>query len=243
MKPFIKIAISISHEQDRHSIAAILAKQRDFRVAGVGTDGYDALMSAKNEQPDIIIMDFSMNDADSADLAPIIRRCSPSTSLIALCSCCEHRDVSKALKAGFSGCLFKKNGFETIPASVRCVYHGGLYLCQSIRRHVLNGYYEANARSIEMQASERRSGLRSGDLRFGDMSDILSITEFRIFSGIALGYSDSEIAQYLNISTGSLRNCINRFKDRTMLKNRTQMTIFALSAVIGSRDWGLATSR
>ena len=231
----IKIAISISQEQDRESAAAILAQQNDFHIASVGIDGYDALVSAKNEQPDIIIMDFYMKDADSADLAPIIRRSSPSTSLIALCSCREHSDVSKALRAGFSGCLYKDSGFGALPASVRCVYHGGIYLCQSIRNYVLTRYHGA-ALSDYKSADCKPAGTRPGDL-----SDILSVTEFRIFTGIALGYSDNEIARYLNISTGSLRNCISRFKDRTMLKNRTQMAIFALSAVMGSREWGVGT--
>ena len=244
MLPLIKVAVSVGHERDRGTIAAILAKQKDFRIASIGTDSFDALISAKNEHPDIIIMDFCMDDIDSAELAPIIRRSSPETSLIALCSCRRLGDVSKALKAGFSGCLFKSGGFGAIPASVRCVYHGGLYLCQSIKRQVLDSLRESQLPEAAAgdQGAETQTALPDPrELRSGA---IMSVTELRIFTGIALGQSDNDIARNLNISTGALRNCINRFKCKTMLKNRTQMAIFALSAVMGTSnlwfaDWGL----
>ena len=211
----INITVTSSQEHDRKTIAAILEKQEDFRIASLGVDGFDALISAKTHHPDIIIMDFCLSDSTCTDLAPIIRRNSPSTALIVLYSCHEQNVVGKALRAGISGCLPRQGGFDKLPSLVRCVNHEGLYLCQPARNNVLN-------------AMEKFPD-------YGTKKHVFSFTELRIFFGIALGRTDDEIAESLNMSTGSLRNCIIRIKKKTGLRNRTQITIYALSLAMMSR--------
>ena len=211
----INITVASGQEHDRKTIAAILAKQKDFRIASLGVDGYDALISAKKQHPDIIIMDFSMNDSKCTDLAPVIKRNSPSTAIIVLCSCHEHSVAGRALRAGVSGCLSRQGDFDSLPASVRCVYYGGLYLSKPIKNHVLGTIEKPQAHCIAEK--------------------FFSLTELRIFLGIALGHTDENIAKSLNISTGTLRNSIARVKERTRLQNRTQMALFALSVTMMSR--------
>ena len=237
----ITITVISGHEHDRQAIAAILAEHDDFHIAGIGVDGYDALKSARTQQPDIIIMDFSMKDSNCTDLAPIIKRNSPSTALIVLYSHDERIVVSKALMAGVSGCLLKQGGINHLPSSVRCVYNGGLYLSQPIRNQVLQRLREPKStkpklnepRLIEPEKNTMWKYLCSAGHRIGE--NFFTFTEMRIFFGITLGFTDGEIAKDLNISTGSLRNCITRIKEKTRLRNRTQMTIFALSAAMMCR--------
>jgi DNA-binding NarL/FixJ family response regulator len=55
-----------------------------------------------------------------------------------------------------------------------------------------------------------------------------SRTEQLIFFGITLGHTDKEIADDLNMSTGSLRNYVYHIKVKTGLKNRTQISLYAI---------------
>ena len=212
----ISITVTSSQEQDRQSIAAILSTQKDFCIASLGEDGYDALRAAKTQQPDIIIMDFCMDDTCCTDIAPIIRRYSPATALIVLCTNNELSTVEKALRAGISGYLLKQKGFDQLPSSIRCVYLGGIYLCRSIRSKVLHSW--------SWPAS--KPGLVP---RYGIIGKMFSLTELRIFFSIALGYTDDEIAHKLNMHIKTLRNCIARVKEKTGLRNRTQIALFILS--------------
>ena len=175
----INIAVASKHEEDRKTISNLLTQHDDFHIISVGEDGYDALQSAMTQQPDIIIMDFSMHDIESPDLAPIIKRKSPSTALIVLCSHNEpssrkgENTVAKALNAGISGYLLRQEGLNNLASSVRSVFYG-----------------------------------------------------------ITYGHTDREIAKNLNMSIGSLRNCVSQVKKKTGLHNRTQITVHALLAGI-----------
>jgi len=209
----INIAIISKNENDLKTISALLKKQDDFHITNTGKDGYDALKSAMTQRPDIIIMDFSMQDIDSPDLAPIIKRNSPSTALIVLCSHDEREIIAKVFSAGISGYLLRQDGFDNLAASVRSVFYGGLYISKSVKNHALNrlltptGVFPAGSDNARL---------------------FFTHTEQGILYGISRGCTDREIAKNLNIRIGSLRNCVNHIKKKTGLNNRAQIIIYAL---------------
>ncbi|MDR2718377.1 MAG: response regulator transcription factor [Treponema sp.] len=209
----INIAIVSKHENDLKTISALLAEQDDFHITNTGKDGYDALKSAMTQRPDIIIMDFSMEDIDSPELAPIIKRNSPSTALIVLCSHDEREIIAKVFNAGISGYLLRQDGFNNLASSVRSVFYGGLYISKSVKNHALH-FFSAPT-GVFMAAP--------GISQFS-----FTHTEQGILYGISCGCTDREIAKNLNINIGSLRNCVNHIKKKTGLHNRTQIIIYAM---------------
>ena len=208
----INIAIVSKHRDDRAAITALLEKHDDFRIISTGKDGYDALKSAMTQRPEVLIMDFSMEDIDSPELAPIIKRKSPSTALIVLCSHEQRYTITKALKAGISGYLLRQD-LNNLSSSIRSVFHGGLYISKS-------------ARDLAMNCLSAPTEGFSAELNFSRHP--LTPTEAGILYGIIRGHTDREIAKSLNINIASLRNCICRTKKKTGLQNRTQITIYAL---------------
>ena len=212
----ITIAIAIRDQNDRAVITALLKEQTDFRIISSGLDGYDALKSATTQHPDIIIMDFHLEDIDSLELAPIIRRKSPSTALLVLYSPddqIEQNAVANSLKAGISGCLLRQDVFNNLVPSIRSVFYGGVYLSNLVKNHAIN-YFSMSAEASPVELNIAWHPFTS--------------TELNILNGISRGYTDREIAKSLNINIGSLRNCISRVKKRTGSKNRTQAAIFAM---------------
>ena len=211
----ISVSIVSRYENDRRIITSLLSEHDDFNITSVGTDGYDAIRSAMIHRPNIIIMDFSMNDIDSPDLAPIIKRHSPLTKLIVMYSS-GHKTLDKALNAalsaGISGYLQKENDFENLVSSVRSVFHGGLYVGNWIKFLTLS--YQPDKNNFFQCYNNTQYNF--------------SPIESHIFSGITLGYKDEEIAKQLNISKGTVRNNVRLTKKKTGLKNRTQIIIYAL---------------
>jgi two-component system nitrate/nitrite response regulator NarL len=209
----INITIISKHEEDCKNIRAVLAKHDDLHIVSVGKDGYDALKAAVGFQPDIIIMDFSMKDIEGLELAPIIKRRSPKTALIVLCSRNEQNAVAKALKAGISGYLLREDGFAYLAESVRSVFYGGLYISKSAKKHTLD--FLSSPEDVLPSDSEVSP-------------HSFTLTELGILYGITRGHTDREIAKNLNMSVGSLRNCVNQVKKKTGLRNRTQISLYAL---------------
>jgi DNA-binding NarL/FixJ family response regulator len=205
----ISITIASKHKDDRKTIDTLLAGQDDFKIASAGADGFHAVRSSMTIKPDIIIMDYNMEDINGLDIAPIIKRNSPSTALIALCPDDEYGAADKALKAGISGFLLWRKDLDKLALAVRSVFYGGLYISELAKNQLL-----AKLGAIHTAAHIHRN--------------LLSLTEYNIFNGIILGQTDKEIAEDLNMSTGALRNCVNKVKKKTGLQNRTQITVYAL---------------
>jgi len=205
----ISITIASKHKDDRRIINTLLAGQDDFKIASAGADGYHAVRSSMTLKPDIIIMDYDMEDVNGQDIMPIIKRNSPLTDLIALCSDKECGVIDKALKAGIAGFLLWKKDLDKLVSAVRSVFYGGLYISDFAKNQLL-----AKVGHMNTGVPLRRH--------------LLSITEYNIFNGIILGQTDREIAENLNMSIGALRNCINKAKKKTGLRNRTQITVYAL---------------
>jgi DNA-binding NarL/FixJ family response regulator len=205
----ISITIASKHKDDRKIINTLLAGQGDFKIASAGVDGYHAVRSSMTHKPDIIIMDYDMEDVHGLDVVSIIKRNSPSTDLIALCPDKECGVIDKALKAGIVGFLSWKKDLDKLVSAVRSVYYGGLYISELAKNQLL-----AKLGCMNTGVPLRRH--------------LLTMTEYNIFNGIILGQTDREIAENLNMSIGALRNCINKVKKKTGLHNRTQITVYAL---------------
>ena len=206
----ISIVIACIRLDDRKAVITLLNEQDDFQITGIAEDDFDVISLAITKQPDVIIMDFNLKSGiESPSLAPIVKRNSPSTSLIVLYSPEERICVERSLKVGISGYLNRQGGFDNLVSSVWSVYYGGLYieLDEEINCFAV---YAVNRKKKEQTLPA------------------FSPTELGIFSGITLGHTDMEIASSLNISIGTLRNYVNNVKKKTGLRNRTQIAIYAL---------------
>jgi len=205
----ISITIASKHKEDRRTITALIARQDDFKMASVGEDGYHAVRSSMTIKPDIIIMDYDMDDINSLNIMPVIKRNSPSTALITLCPDKEIGVIDKAIQAGISGFLLWKKDLDKLVSAVRSVYYGGLYISETAKDFLSAKYNPMNS-----TAPVHRH--------------MFTFTEHNIFNGIILGREDKEIADDLNMTIGALRNSINKAKKKTGLHNRTQIAVYAL---------------
>jgi len=218
-----KISVTIASRlaDDRNTMAAILAEQGDFLISGIAGDNFEVVRSAILLQPNVIIMDFYLEEHNTLKIVPIIKRNSPATTLIVLCSAEEHIAVNHVLRAGISGYLLKQD-LACLALAVKCVFCGGLYVSEKVKKQVFN-YFSAGG--ITMHCIEKVSSCDTVVRH-----RVFTPTELQIFQGIILGRSDSKIAENLNISTGAVRNCIYHAKKKIGLQNRTQVSIYALSS-------------
>jgi len=208
----INIAIAGKSGQDRESIVKTLNEQNDFNISCIDDNNYDIVKLVQKQHPDIIIMDYDMNNEDNYNLTSVIKLYSPDTELIVLYSPNECDAVNNAFRAGISGCLPRKEVPDKIVTTVRSVSYGGMYFGGIIKNNLRN--------SLTLQEKV--------DVTRHEMKE----TEIKIINNIAKGLLDKEIAQKLKMTEGAVRNCVNHIKNKTGL-TRTQMPIYAmLSGII-----------
>ena len=101
---------------------AILSREADIEIAGIGKDGIEAERIVQQTKPDVIILDLYMPRLDDGfQTIPIIRRVSPKTKIIVATGAASLR-VAGLLELGVSEVVLK--GGEVVDG----VAHGGKFI-------------------------------------------------------------------------------------------------------------------
>ena len=228
------ILLASKNDKDRNNILELLINQSNFLVSSVVEDDFGLVWSTMKLQPNVIIMDSCLEDTDTINLLPVIKRNSPASSLIMLCPSDKPVPMERVLRAGVSGYLVKSHDTPNIVRSVQCVSLGGLYMSKTVRSEVANFFLP------------HRIVVKDATVPANDIipQPILTKTELQIFLGVLLGNSDEETANNLNMSVGAVRNSICQVKKRLGLKNRTQVSMYTLSkGLIEWRDSFIRTGK
>jgi two-component system, NarL family, response regulator DegU len=148
-------------------------------------------------------------------LAPIIHRKSPSTVIIMLSDRDDENYACLALKSGITGYLLKEKDIDNLVSVVKIVFSGGYYISASIAIKAIN--------TITLVKQFPGQFLENWK-KHPDFSS----TERSIVECVAKGFSDDEIAGYLHLSTGTIRNYLASIKQKTKLNSRVQIVIHSL---------------
>jgi len=214
MKDLIDIFITSGYDEDCKRILAILSNQNGFHIAGIEKDESGTIIKSERLKPDVLILDLQPTGMGGDKLAPIIHRRSPSTAIVMLCDKDEVNYAGLALKAGISGFLLREADTDKLVPVIKIVASGGYYISASIIIRVFSAVTFLN--QFPRQKIEQNHAA-------------LSPAERDIITGIASGFSDEEIAKYLNFSAGTIKNYMTSIKRKTKLKNRVQIAMFSLA--------------
>jgi len=230
MKTVITILVTSGQDDDRKLILDSLSGQADFRIAGVEKDETGTIIKSARLKPDVLIMAIQTHDLDEPELAPIIRRRSPATAIAVIREKDEDNYAGRALKAGISGILLKDADMDKLASIVKIVSSGGYYISASITNRLFGAIAFLNrfpGQTVEFSK-----------FWFDYKYDYcyFSPTERKIITNIAKGHSDKEIADFLHLSPGTIRNYMTFIKRKTNLKNRSQIVIFSLVCGLISFD-------
>jgi len=206
---------SNSSNEDFQFILDSLNSQNGLNIIGIENDETNAIIKSERLKPDVLILDLFKPAIEEAELAPIIHRRSPDTAIIMICNRDENEYAEKALKAGVLGYLLRNTDMDKILPVVKIVSMGGYYISTSITVKVLKKITLVNQFPGQF-------------LNINQKYPFFSSTERNIIEYIARGFSDDEIAYYLHLSTGTIRNYMVTIKQKTKMKNRTQTVIFSL---------------
>src|SRR5580704_12380964 len=82
LMPNLRVLIVDDHEAVRKGVAGILESGGDIEVVGEGANGEEAVRDAKELNPDLIIMDFTMPVLDGLEAARRILKVSPEMPIL-----------------------------------------------------------------------------------------------------------------------------------------------------------------
>ncbi len=207
----IRIFLVDDHAVVREGLHLLLNAQTDMFVIGEAAEGNEALLKIPQTKPDIIIMDLSMpNGRDGLPTTSEITQSYPDIKVIILSMHDDQDSLFRALKAGASGFLLKSSLGQELVTAIRQVYSGQAYL-----------YPSAQKKMIEHVLHDRGED-------YEDSYDLLSEREKEIFSLVAKGYTNKEIAELLKISPRTVETHKSKMMEKLQITTRRDLVQFAL---------------
>jgi len=127
-----RVAIADDHPALRESLRAALLAAGDFQIAGEATTGRDALHLAREQKPDVIVLDLHMPDMDGIAAAAKIADQVPAVAVVIQSLSYTAPYVLRALGAGVRGFVAKGDGVESLLHALRLVWANQCFLSPAV---------------------------------------------------------------------------------------------------------------
>ena len=223
MEKSIDVLVFARNKENHERIFSAVSNMDDLQITGIETDETSTLIKTERLKPDVLIMDLQPPGLDALELAPIIHRRSPDTSIIMICSKDDDDYAGRALKAGIAGFLLRKEDMNKLPHIIKIVNLGGYYFSASIVKRALEKNTMIN--QFPNQVIKNFTAIKS---KHENIDSLFSNTELAVIKNITKGFSDKETAEYLNLSAGTVKNCLIAIKRKTKLRNRLHIALFSI---------------
>ena len=122
------VLLADDHNVVRDGLRRLLEGTDGIRVVGDVADGRDAVRVAKENCPDVVVMDVTMPGLNGVEATRQIRAALPKTKVLALSMHTDGQFVTEMLKAGASGYLLKTCVVDELVLAIRAVNSGKVYL-------------------------------------------------------------------------------------------------------------------
>lgn len=115
----IRLLLVDDHAVLRQGIASLLATESDFRIVGEAEDGEKAIELARDLEPDVILMDFSLPKVDGVEATRVIHGELPEIRVIGLSMFEEADRATAMMDAGASAYLSKAGRADALVSAIR----------------------------------------------------------------------------------------------------------------------------
>ncbi|GHH51058.1 response regulator [Streptomyces umbrinus] len=198
----------------RAGFAAMIDAEEDMTVVGEAADGAAAVRLAEELAPDVVVMDVRMPELDGIAATRIITGRQDAPRVLVLTTFDLDSYVFDALRAGASGFLLKDVHPAELLQGIRVVAAGESVLAPSATRRLIGHYSSGAGAGIRADA-----GPRELDSLTGSQRNVLTL--------VASGLNNSEIAEELGITVGTVKSHVNALLRKLGLRDRVQVTILA----------------
>jgi DNA-binding NarL/FixJ family response regulator len=211
----MKIIICDDQAIVRDGLEMLLKLEPDINVVGMAEDGAVAVEMVAQKAPDLVLMDLKMPIMNGVEATRQIRTKYPEVKVLVLTTYDGDEWVFDAIKAGASGYLLKDTPRDEVIKAIRGTVTGKTYVDPSVAGKVLR------------QASSHQT--QPATL----ISSKLTDREIEVLRLIARGLNNTDIADRLFLSEGTVRNHVSAILAKLGVSDRTQAAVIAIQHGLG----------
>lgn len=198
------ISVSIVDDEKSlcESIATFLDGSPGFRCVSIFGSAEAALKRLPDDHPDVVLMDINMAGMNGIECVSRLKAMAPQIQIVMLTVYDDADQIFKALAAGATGYLLKRNDPEELLQAIRDVQAGGSPMSNSIARKVVASFQKAG------QGGEKRVPL--------------SPREQAVLDCLAQGLAYKQIGDQLGISINTIRTHLRHIYEKLHVQSRTE---------------------
>jgi DNA-binding NarL/FixJ family response regulator len=201
-----RVLIVDDHPLTRDALATLLAGS-GFDVVGEAEDGAQAIELARQQQPDLVVLDLSMPGTDGLAALPAVREAAPAAEVVVLTASGTEDDLLAAIQGGAAGYLLKSEPPDRIVDFLRGVARGEAALSGEVARSLLE--------------QVREGGYRNGGVP-DDIAGALSAREVEVLLLLDEHLGTDDIAKRLFISEHTVRSHVKSLLHKLNVSSRRE---------------------
>jgi DNA-binding NarL/FixJ family response regulator len=199
----IRLLIVDDHAIVRQGLEQLFATTSDIEVIGTAADGQQAVEFARDQKPDVILMDLGMPTLDGVGATRQIVDSLPLVRVVVLTSYGDEGRILDALNAGAHGYLLKHSDPDDVIEGVRVAYAGDAPL---------------DPRAGRVLIEQRRRGRKEVEL---------TPREREVLGLVGQGMANKQIARRLEITERTVKAHRTSVFQRIGVTDRVQAALWA----------------
>jgi len=199
----ITLLLADDHKVVRAGLRMLLEAVPHLTVARETGSVSETIAAVGELRPSILILDLNMGGESSLESIPVLRELSPETEIVVLTMQENPAFARAALRAGAIGYVLKEAAGDELVTAVSMAAEGRTYL---------------NPKLSAKLASESRERERP---------DGLSPRELEVLRLIALGHTNTEIAEMLTLSVRTVESHRAHIHHKVSLSSRAELVAYA----------------
>jgi len=210
----ITVVIVDDHDIFRGGLSRLLREQ-GLDVVGEAPTGVAAVRMVGRSMPDVVVMDINLPGMSGIEATRKLGSIAPHSRVLVLTISADEGHVTDAIMAGARGYLLKDATIDQIVSGIRAAAAGESLISPRIAAKLLE----------RMRESAQADAVTAADAE-------LTEREIEVLRLVSAGMENSDIAEALFISPGTVKNHISNILTKLQLDNRIQAAVHAVQSGI-----------
>ena len=206
----VRVLLVEDHPAAREGLRVAIACQPDLCVAGETDSWHAALSLVRQVAPDVVVLDLNLSDGNGWSLLEQLRTLGTLPPTLVLSVCNEDVYGRRLLRGGARGYLMKDEPIACVLQAIREIHAGRLVASPALRTQLM------------AEALQRAEPLE--EAAGPEIPNTLSDREMQVFSLLARGLANREIAAQLRVSEKSVHTYKTRLMSKLQVRTTPELT-------------------
>lgn len=206
------------HPIVRQGLGLLINREPDLAVCGEAEDAPSALQRMASAQPDLMVIDISLDGPDGLELLKTIRLKEPILPVLILSMHEESTYAERSLRAGANGYIMKQEATERVLVAIRRILEGKVYLSERLTNKMLEQF-------VHGAGSSKNNPLTT-----------LSDRELEVYRLIGAGHGTRQIADELHVSVKTVESYQAHIKEKLSLRNARELVQHAIESSLSEKS-------